>query len=77
MVLPEPTIAILLSVKELICTLSTKVVIPVTLRAVKVAPAPGTATPLIPVYLAPLTYTLFPDIPEGRLVPIKWRIPDW
>ena len=53
-----------------------KVEIPVIPKLVKVAPAPGTATPLIPVYLAPLTYTLLPDIPEGRLVPIKCKIPD-
>ena len=71
MVLPDPTIGILLLVKELMCTVSLKVDTPVILRSVKDAASPGTATPLIPVYLAPLTYILFPDIPAGRLVPIK------
>ena len=43
-----------------------------------VTPAPGAATPLIPVYLAPEIYKLFPVklTPLGRFVPIKWRIPD-
>ena len=39
----------------LMSTLELKVERPDTLKVVNVAPAPGTATPLIPVYLAPLT----------------------
>ena len=55
----------------------TKPVVPVTmpdaLTLVNVLAAPGADTPLIPVYLAPATYTLLPEklTPLGRLVPMK------
>ena len=44
-----------ISTSALISTSPPNVEIPLTFKLVKVAAAPGTATPLMPVYLAPLT----------------------
>ena len=43
----------------------------------KLLPSTLLATPFVPEYCDPETKIVFPDIPVGRLVPIKCRTPLW
>ena len=53
-----------------------KVERPLTLRAVRFDRPAGGNTPFAPRYLYPIRYTLLVVIPEGTLVPLKFKIPE-
>ena len=56
--------------------LPVKVESPLTIKEVKSPRPAGGNTPFAPRYLYPIRYTLLVVIPEGTLVPLKFKIPD-